>query len=161
MVARNQVRAGHGRGNGPGPAMFRQTRAGRNAKPFVMFKFRTMYSGAERRTTLIDDRADGLLFKIRDDPRVTRVGKFLRRYSLDELPQLINVLRGDMSLVGPRPPLPGEVEQYDLGAARRLLVKPGLTNNRRAAPRSYCSTSPGKGGRGPTSDMSPRRTLIS
>jgi len=86
-----------------------------------------MYSGAERRTTLIDDRADGLLFKIRDDPRVTRVGKFLRRYSLDELPQLINVLRGDMSLVGPRPPLPGEVEQYDLGAARRLLVKPGLT----------------------------------
>jgi lipopolysaccharide/colanic/teichoic acid biosynthesis glycosyltransferase len=111
----------------PGPAMFRQTRAGRNAKPFTMFKFRTMYSGAERRTTLIDDRADGLLFKIRDDPRVTRVGKFLRRYSLDELPQLINVLRGDMSLVGPRPPLPGEVEQYDLGAARRLLVKPGLT----------------------------------
>jgi lipopolysaccharide/colanic/teichoic acid biosynthesis glycosyltransferase len=95
-----------------------------------MLKFRTMVVDAEaRRAELLarNENADGLLFKIADDPRLTRVGRILRRYSLDELPQLINVLLGSMSLVGPRPPLPEEVALYDDSVARRLLVKPGLT----------------------------------
>jgi lipopolysaccharide/colanic/teichoic acid biosynthesis glycosyltransferase len=95
-----------------------------------MWKFRSMHTDAEARLVAVRDlneNSDGLLFKIRDDPRVTRVGKVLRRYSLDELPQLFNVLLGDMSLVGPRPPLPSEVELYADDVRRRLLVKPGVT----------------------------------
>jgi exopolysaccharide biosynthesis polyprenyl glycosylphosphotransferase len=113
-----------------GPAFFRQTRVGKDGKTFTMIKFRSMYSDAEARLDELaeqNDNADGLLFKMRDDPRVTPVGKFLRRYSLDELPQLINVFTGSMSLVGPRPPLPREVGQYGDDVRRRLLVKPGLT----------------------------------
>ena len=114
----------------PGPALFRQTRVGRDGLPFLMLKFRTMSVDAEsRRAELValNQNCDGLLFKIADDPRITRVGRLLRRYSFDELPQLINVLLGSMSMVGPRPPLPAEVEQYDDSVRRRLLVKPGLT----------------------------------
>jgi exopolysaccharide biosynthesis polyprenyl glycosylphosphotransferase len=114
----------------PGPVLFRQLRIGRHGEPFTMVKFRTMVTDAERlRADLIDlnQHHEGPLFKIKDDPRVTRVGARLRHYSLDELPQLINVLLGDMSLVGPRPPLPAEVTQYGLDARRRLAVKPGLT----------------------------------
>jgi exopolysaccharide biosynthesis polyprenyl glycosylphosphotransferase len=112
-----------------GPALFRQERVGRNGRTFTMVKFRTMVLDAEdRRDALLDlsDR-DGLMFKMRMDPRITRVGALLRRYSLDELPQLINVVRGDMSLVGPRPPLPAEVAEYAADVRRRLLVHPGLT----------------------------------
>jgi exopolysaccharide biosynthesis polyprenyl glycosylphosphotransferase len=114
----------------PGPALFRQTRIGQSGRPFVMFKFRTMSVDAEsRRSELValNQNADGLLFKIANDPRVTRVGRVLRRFSLDELPQLLNVVFGSMSMVGPRPPLPAEVEQYDDSVRRRLLVRPGLT----------------------------------
>ncbi|MFC9976926.1 sugar transferase [Spirillospora sp. NPDC127200] len=112
-----------------GPVMFRQTRVGRDGGEFTVYKFRTMVEDAEARKIelLVDNENDGVLFKIRDDPRVTRVGRWLRRYSLDELPQLFNVLRGDMSLVGPRPPLPEEVAQYGGDVYRRLVVKPGLT----------------------------------
>jgi lipopolysaccharide/colanic/teichoic acid biosynthesis glycosyltransferase len=94
-----------------------------------MYKFRSMVWGAEQQRSLLTDLDDGngMLFKIRKDPRVTRVGSFIRRFSLDELPQLINVLRGDMSLVGPRPPLPEEVAGYDDDAVRRLRVRPGMT----------------------------------
>jgi lipopolysaccharide/colanic/teichoic acid biosynthesis glycosyltransferase len=95
-----------------------------------MLKFRSMYVDAEGRRAELDslnERSEGLLFKIRDDPRITRFGKVLRNLSLDELPQLINVLCGHMSLVGPRPPLPAEVALYDDDVRRRLLVKPGLT----------------------------------
>lgn len=114
----------------PGPVFFRQTRVGARGQTFSMLKFRSMVVDAEQR---LDDVAsdgndgNGVLFKQRHDPRVTRVGQFLRRYSLDELPQLINVLRGDMSLVGPRPPLPAEVELYEPDAIRRLRIRPGLT----------------------------------
>ena len=114
----------------PGPAIFQQVRIGRDGKEFTMLKFRSMYVDAEKRRAELEqrnERAEGLLFKIRDDPRVTPVGRFLRRYSLDELPQLINVLQGKMSLVGPRPPLPEEVARYEDDVRRRLLVKPGLT----------------------------------
>ena len=95
-----------------------------------MLKFRSMYTDAEERQAELRDQSDhgdGVLFKMRDDPRVTRVGRMLRKYSLDELPQLINVLLGTMSLVGPRPPLPLEVARYEDHVHRRLLVKPGLT----------------------------------
>jgi exopolysaccharide biosynthesis polyprenyl glycosylphosphotransferase len=114
----------------PGPALFRQTRIGRDGREFTLLKFRSMYADAEaRRAALLarNERAEGLLFKIRDDPRVTPVGRWLRKFSLDELPQLINVLTGRMSLVGPRPPLPEEVALYQDDVRRRLLVKPGLT----------------------------------
>jgi exopolysaccharide biosynthesis polyprenyl glycosylphosphotransferase len=114
----------------PGKAIFRQTRIGRNGKEFTMLKFRSMYVDAEaRRAELLarNERAEGLLFKIKDDPRVTPFGKLLRKLSLDELPQLVNVLTGSMSLVGPRPPLPSEVALYEDDVRRRLLVKPGLT----------------------------------
>ena len=112
-----------------GPALFAQRRVGRDGREFTMYKFRTMQIDAEDRVALLSDQneASGLLFKIRHDPRVTRVGAFLRRYSLDELPQLINVLRGEMSLVGPRPALPCEVARYDADTRRRLAVQPGLT----------------------------------
>lgn len=112
-----------------GPVMFRQTRVGREGREFTVLKFRTMVQDAEARKDGLLERNDndGVLFKIKSDPRVTRVGRTLRRYSLDELPQLFNVLRGDMSLVGPRPPLPEEVAQYGGDVYRRLAVRPGLT----------------------------------
>lgn len=114
----------------PGPVLFRQIRVGIHGREFVFLKFRTMHVGAERRGYEFaagNINADGPLFKLRVDPRVTRVGAFLRRWSLDELPQLLNVLMGDMSLVGPRPPLPQEVARYSDDMRRRLLVRPGLT----------------------------------
>jgi exopolysaccharide biosynthesis polyprenyl glycosylphosphotransferase len=112
-----------------GPAFFRQERVGLRGRSFRVFKFRSMCADAEQQLVRLQDRNDhdGVLFKIRDDPRVTRVGRFIRRYSLDELPQLLNVVRGEMSLVGPRPPLPSEVAQYGDAVRRRLLVKPGIT----------------------------------
>src|SRR5665811_1474546 len=112
-----------------GPVFFRQERIGKGGTSFPMLKFRTMQVGAEAMLQSLLDRSDGQgpLFKLRDDPRITRIGAKLRRYSLDELPQLINVLRGQMSLVGPRPPLPSEVEAYEHDVRRRLLVKPGMT----------------------------------
>lgn len=113
----------------PGPALFRQTRVGTDGRPFTMLKLRSMSTDADRRRAELADRSDGngTLFKMRQDPRVTPVGRVLRRFSIDELPQLINVVRGDMSLVGPRPPLPSETETYDTTVYRRLKVKPGLT----------------------------------
>ena len=112
-----------------GPALFRQERIGINGRPFTMLKFRSMVVDADQRLAEIQagNISDGLLFKMREDPRVTRVGRWLRRLSLDELPQLLNVLGGSMALVGPRPPLPNEVARYDSSVSRRLLVKPGLT----------------------------------
>lgn len=112
-----------------GPVLFRQERIGRHGKPFVMHKFRSMYVDAEQRLAQLQhlNDSDGVLFKMRDDPRVTPVGRVLRRYSLDELPQLLDVVLGRMSLVGPRPPLPGEVDRYSDDVRRRLLVKPGIT----------------------------------
>jgi exopolysaccharide biosynthesis polyprenyl glycosylphosphotransferase len=113
-----------------GPALFRQIRVGSQGKPFTIYKFRSMYADAEERLNSLqaqNERREGLLFKIKNDPRITPVGRILRRYSIDELPQLINVLKGDMSLVGPRPPLPVEVAQYSDDVRRRLLVRPGVT----------------------------------
>jgi exopolysaccharide biosynthesis polyprenyl glycosylphosphotransferase len=112
-----------------GPAFFRQTRVGRDGRAFMVFKFRTMVVDAEaRKAQLISlNESDGVLFKMRRDPRVTRVGVLLRRWSLDELPQLINVLIGDMSMVGPRPALPQEAALYGDHVRRRLAVKPGIT----------------------------------
>ncbi len=111
------------------PILFRQDRIGRHGERFTCLKFRTMRPDAEAQ---LDDlkhlnEVDGPLFKIRDDPRVTSLGRFLRDHSLDELPQLFNVLTGSMSIVGPRPPLPREAATYNEREARRLLVKPGLT----------------------------------
>ncbi len=113
----------------PGPAFFRQERVGVDGTTFTMWKIRSMYVDAdERRAELLDaNEGAGVLFKMHDDPRVTPVGRVLRRYSVDELPQLLNVVRGDMSLVGPRPPLVQEVAEYEDAAHRRLRVKPGLT----------------------------------
>ncbi len=113
----------------PGPVLYRQQRVGLRGRPFTMLKFRTMVEGAERQ---VDDlRAargvDGVMFKLRDDPRVTRVGKLMRKFSIDELPQLLNVVKGDMSLVGPRPPLPEEVTRYEEWQFDRLEVPPGIT----------------------------------
>ncbi|CAN5699991.1 sugar transferase [soil metagenome] len=112
-----------------GPAFFKQERSGRDARPFTCVKFRTMSADAEARRAGLEHLSEGpgLLFKLRQDPRVTAAGRVLRRYSLDELPQLINVLKGEMSLVGPRPALPSEVEQYDDWVRNRLRVKPGMT----------------------------------
>lgn len=114
----------------PGPAFFRQTRVGRDGRPFTMVKLRTMWSDAEsrlRHLQALNEVDGGVLFKMRSDPRITRLGSFLRKYSLDEVPQLWNVVRGDMALIGPRPALPSEVESYDDIARRRLAVKPGIT----------------------------------
>src|SRR2546421_8503401 len=113
----------------PGPVLFRQVRVGKDGREFVMYKFRTMYADAPARLAEIRhlNDYDDVLFKMRDDPRVTRVGRWLRRFSLDELPQLVNVLLGQMSLVGPRPPLPEEVAAYPADMRRRLAVRPGLT----------------------------------
>jgi exopolysaccharide biosynthesis polyprenyl glycosylphosphotransferase len=112
-----------------GPVFFRQRRVGLGGREFDVFKFRSMIIDADSRLESLSrmNEADGLMFKMRRDPRVTKVGAVLRKWSLDELPQLINVLTGDMSLVGPRPPLPTEVAWYDQDVARRLLVKPGMT----------------------------------
>jgi exopolysaccharide biosynthesis polyprenyl glycosylphosphotransferase len=112
-----------------GPALFTQTRVGRNGRSFRMVKFRSMVVDAESRLDEIvgSNEQDGPLFKMREDPRVTRVGRFLRRSSIDELPQLFNVLTGSMSLVGPRPPLPSEVATYGDDVWERLRVKPGIT----------------------------------
>jgi exopolysaccharide biosynthesis polyprenyl glycosylphosphotransferase len=112
-----------------GPVFYRQERVGMHGRAFQMIKFRSMVADADRRVEALrsENISDGLLFKMREDPRVTSVGRLLRRLSLDELPQLFNVLGGSMSLVGPRPPLPSEVARYDSSVRRRLLVKPGLT----------------------------------
>ncbi len=112
-----------------GPALFRQTRAGKDGKAFTVYKFRTMVLDAEERKAQLAERNenDGLNFKIRNDPRITKVGRRLRRWSVDELPQFINVLLGDMSLVGPRPALPDEAARYGEHVRRRLMVKPGIT----------------------------------
>lgn len=112
-----------------GPVVYRQVRVGREGREFVFYKFRSMYEDADRRLQEVLDKNEktGPIFKMKNDPRVTPVGRVLRKYSLDELPQLFNVLKGDMSLVGPRPPLPREVEQYDDRALQRLSVLPGIT----------------------------------
>lgn len=113
----------------PGPLLFRQTRCGLNGRRFTLYKFRTMIADAEQMKKTLEERneMDGPVFKIRNDPRITRVGRYLRKTSLDELPQLFNVLKGEMSIVGPRPPLPEEVEKYLPRQRRRLSMKPGLT----------------------------------
>ena len=113
----------------PGPVLFRQERVGKNYRRFTIYKFRSMRVSAEEELKSLKEvvESDEITFKMRDDPRVTRVGRFLRRFSLDELPQLINILKGDMSMVGPRPPIPAEVEQYQPWHLKRLTVPPGLT----------------------------------
>ncbi len=112
-----------------GPAFYSQTRLGRNNKPFKMYKFRSMCVDAEnkKQELMQYNEVDGPVFKMKADPRITKVGKFIRKYSIDELPQLLNILKGDMSIVGPRPPLPDEVEKYNSYQMQRLLVTPGLT----------------------------------
>jgi exopolysaccharide biosynthesis polyprenyl glycosylphosphotransferase len=119
------------RRDSPGPALYRQVRVGTDGRPFTVLKLRTMCADADRVRTGLGEANEsdrsGVLFKIRHDPRITRLGAVLRRYSLDELPQLINVARGEMSLIGPRPALPAEVEAYPADLRRRLAVKPGLT----------------------------------
>ena len=112
-----------------GPIFFSQVRNGAYPKTFKMYKFRSMYIDAEERLEELMhlNEQSGPAFKIKDDPRITKVGKFIRKTSLDELPQLFNVLKGDMSLVGPRPAIPREIEQYTPYQMQRLLVKPGLT----------------------------------
>lgn len=114
----------------PGPVIFSQTRVGRYGRHFEFYKFRSMRQDAEvQKAALLaqNESKDGVIFKMKDDPRITKVGRFLRRTSLDELPQLWNVFIGDMSLVGPRPPVPKEVEQYTLEDRKRLDVIPGIT----------------------------------
>ncbi|RGE19856.1 sugar transferase [Leucobacter sp. wl10] len=125
----------------PGAVFFAQWRVGRDGRLFKMYKFRTMVVEAEERLVSLLDRNEGagVLFKMRNDPRVTRVGRVLRKISLDELPQFWNVLRGDMSVVGPRPPLPGEVTAYDGTVVRRLYVKPGITGPWQVSGRSDLS----------------------
>jgi exopolysaccharide biosynthesis polyprenyl glycosylphosphotransferase len=125
----------------PGPVFFAQPRVGLRGRRFRIWKLRTMVDGADQRRPDLEGQNEGgeLLFKIRDDPRVTRVGRFLRRSSIDELPQLVNVLLGQMSLIGPRPPLPDEVERYDETLGRRLLVHPGITGLWQVSGRSELS----------------------
>ena len=112
-----------------GPIFFSQTRIGKNETPFKMYKFRSMCVDAEDKleALLKLNEVEGAMFKMKDDPRITRVGKFIRKTSIDELPQLWNVIKGDMSLVGPRPPLNREVEKYTMFDKQRLLIKPGCT----------------------------------
>ena len=112
-----------------GPAFYSQTRIGKNGKPFKMYKFRSMVVNADQMIDQLEDQNEinGAMFKIKDDPRITKIGHIIRKYSLDELPQLWNVLIGDMSLVGPRPPLPSEVAEYTDYDKQRLLVMPGCT----------------------------------
>ncbi len=114
----------------PGAVLFRQRRVGLNGQPFEMLKFRSMVANAESMRDILDalnERPSGPVFKMRQDPRVTPLGRLLRRFSIDELPQLFNVLRGEMSMVGPRPPIPDEVARYETWQLRRLSVPPGLT----------------------------------
>ena len=122
----------------PGPVIFRQLRVGRNGRLFTSYKFRSMYVDAEGRRKEIQhlNEVSGPIFKIRNDPRITRIGRFLRRTSLDELPQLFNVVRGEMSLVGPRPALMPEVVRYEPSHLRRLTVKPGMTGRWQVSGRS-------------------------
>ncbi len=112
-----------------GPVFYKSERIGLCGQPFLFLKFRSMYTGADRERHLLqtENEKGGPIFKMKRDPRVTPVGRFLRKYSLDELPQFWSVLRGEMSMVGPRPPIRSEVEQYDDYARRRLSVKPGMT----------------------------------
>ena len=112
------------------PLFYVQKRVGINGREFPFFKFRSMCRDADQRKTVLaaqNDSHDGVIFKMRNDPRITRVGKFIRRFSIDELPQIFNVLLGDMAVVGPRPPIPREVALYTLAERKRLHVKPGLT----------------------------------
>ena len=113
----------------PGPVFYSSERIGKKGRAFRCYKFRTMVRDAEMRRAEIThlNERDGVLFKVADDPRITRLGRFLRKYSLDELPQFFNVLRGEMSVVGPRPPLADEVREYALGHLRRLDITPGIT----------------------------------
>ena len=114
----------------PGAVFFKQTRVGKNGRHFDFFKFRSMVMNAEKLKEEImtqNESGDGVIFKMKKDPRITRVGSFIRKFSIDELPQLFNVLRGDMSLVGPRPPVPKEVAEYTLSDRKRLHVMPGIT----------------------------------
>ena len=116
--------------SGPGPVFFSQTRVGRYGRHFKFYKFRSMRQDAEAQKAALmarNESKDGVIFKMKDDPRITKVGRFLRRTSLDELPQLWNVFIGDMSLVGPRPPVPSEVQEYTLEDRKRLDVIPGIT----------------------------------
>lgn len=124
------------RSDSPGPLFFRQLRYGYKGRPFLIWKFRSMVSDADTNQHLVQNEVKGLVFKNRQDPRVTRVGRFLRRTSLDELPQFINVLCGDMSLVGTRPPILNEVVQYQPHHWRRLAVKPGMTGKWQTSGRS-------------------------
>jgi exopolysaccharide biosynthesis polyprenyl glycosylphosphotransferase len=126
-----------------GPVFFRQPRIGRDGEPFGMIKFRSMVVDAEARREELEHRneSDGPLFKIKDDPRITPFGRFIRRFSIDELPQLLNVVTGEMSLVGPRPPLPSEVEKYGADVHRRLKVRPGMTGLWQVSGRSELSWS--------------------
>jgi exopolysaccharide biosynthesis polyprenyl glycosylphosphotransferase len=117
------------RSTSKGPVIFKQERCGLNGRKFTIYKFRTMVEGAEKLRDHLEreNEMDGPVFKLKKDPRITTVGRFLRKTSLDELPQLINILKGEMSIVGPRPPLPDEVGKYKLWQRRRLSMKPGLT----------------------------------
>jgi len=112
-----------------GPIFFKQQRVGLNGRPFHMLKFRSMVVNAEELKAKLaaQNEQTGPVFKMKNDPRITGIGKFIRKFSIDELPQLINVLRGDMSVVGPRPPVPSEVAKYEAWQRRRLSVRPGLT----------------------------------
>ena len=112
-----------------GPVIYSQTRIGKDGRAFKLYKFRSMCVDADEKLKDLQklNERDGPVFKIRDDPRVTKVGKFIRKTCIDELPQLVNIIKGDMSIVGPRPPLPNEVEQYNSYQKQRLLVVPGLT----------------------------------
>ena len=112
-----------------GPVLFRQERVGLHGRTFGMLKFRSMVTNAEelKARLMAQNEMSGPVFKMKHDPRITRIGRFIRKYSIDELPQLLNVLRGDMSIVGPRPPVPSEVAKYEAWQRRRLSVRPGLT----------------------------------
>lgn len=120
----------------PGPLIFRQVRYGYQGKPFLIWKFRSMVADADANQHQVENESKGLIFKNKKDPRVTKVGRFLRRTSLDELPQFVNVLRGEMSLVGTRPPILNEVIQYQPYHWRRLAVKPGMTGKWQTSGRS-------------------------
>ena len=114
----------------PGPIIFSQVRVGKHGRHFKFYKFRSMYIDAEARKAellKLNESGDGVIFKMKRDPRITPIGRFIRKFSIDELPQLFNVLLGDMSLVGPRPPLPSEVRTYSLEERKRLNITPGIT----------------------------------